>query len=333
MIGVGIIGAGWWAGVHAQVLRTLPDVRLVASTGSTDIEGFAARWGGRAARSLDELLADPAVTAVLIAAPHQHHEALAIAAAAAGKHILLEKPMAPTVAACDRIIAAVEQAGVRLLVGHTMRFARPCLAARDLIASGRFGSPRFGSSWLVKLWMEANRRPWHLRPETGGGLLLTAGIHALDRLMFLFGRPVRAVAAHVETAFHAQAADDAALLLVSFTGGGAGMVSSIGYRCGAGAVGSEIALDDAVIRVDLTAGVTVGRDEAWTAVPDSIEPDWHIAALRREWRELIAAIDGRRAPCFAPQDARAVVAVIEAAFEASASRAEVPVAGSVAMTS
>src|SRR3546814_4238437 len=117
------------------------------------------------------------------------------AAAEAGKHVLLEKPMAPTVADCDAIIAAAKRSDVMLMIGHIMHFALPCLAARDIVEAGELGRPIAGSSWLVQLWMEENRRPWHLSPATGGGMLMTAGIHDLDRLIWLMDTAPEAVSA------------------------------------------------------------------------------------------------------------------------------------------
>src|SRR5690606_15137160 len=125
-------------------------------------EQFAQEHGGSAYSDWRDLLADPKVDVVLIATPHHLHEEIAIGAAQAGKHILLEKPMAPTTRACDAINAAVAKAGVQLMVGHIMHFALPCLKAKEIIDSGIIGKPVLGSSGMIKLWMESNRRDWHL---------------------------------------------------------------------------------------------------------------------------------------------------------------------------
>ena len=126
---------------------------------------------------------------------------------------MLEKPVAPTVAECRQVLAAAQAAGVALMPGHTMRFTLPFLSARKVIESGEIGRMRFGSSRMVKLRMEPNRRDWHLDPTKGGGMLFTAGIHALDLPIALAGRRATQVSAVAATAFHDQQADDAALLL------------------------------------------------------------------------------------------------------------------------
>ncbi len=116
-LGVGIIGAGSFGERHAQALAALDDVRLVAATRTNPaaLAEFTARYGGRGYTDYHALLADPAVEAVVIATPHHLHTGAVETAARAGKHILLEKPMAPTLAECDRILAAADQAGVPLI--------------------------------------------------------------------------------------------------------------------------------------------------------------------------------------------------------------------------
>ena len=145
-------------------MAEVDEVRLVASCreNADAAAAFAAEHGGKSYRDWRALLDDPAVDAVLIATPHDLHEEIAIGAAQAGKHILLEKPMAPNVAACDAVLAAADANGVKLMIGHVMHFALPCLKAKEIVDSGVLGAPVLGSSWMIKLWMESNRRPWHL---------------------------------------------------------------------------------------------------------------------------------------------------------------------------
>ena len=97
---------------------------------------FTTRYGGRGYTSAAGLLADPAVDAVVIATPHHLHTAAVEAAAQAGKHILLEKPMAPTLAECDRILAATAAARVTLMLGHTSQFAPAYRLAKTMLDAG-----------------------------------------------------------------------------------------------------------------------------------------------------------------------------------------------------
>ncbi len=329
MIGVGIIGAGYIAAVHARALELAGGFRLVAACASDaqSVAAFTARHGGRATTDWRDLLSDQAVQAVLIATPHALHEAAAVDAARAGKHILLEKPMAHSAAACARIAAAAEAQRVVLLLGHTMRFFQPCLVAKRLIDAGEIGMPVLGSSTMMKIWMQGNRRPWHLDEASGGGMLLTAGIHALDRLIWLMDAPVARVSAIMRTAFHDQRADDLALLFLRFANGAAGSVASVGYRDGAPDFTAEIVGTEATLRLDLlgATGVAIGRGDRWSPIPDSAEPDAQLRAITREWIALRDSITDNRPPAVTAGDGRHVVAVIEAARRSARERQEVDV--------
>src|SRR4029079_15933321 len=116
------------------------------------------------------LVADPAVDVVYVATPHQFHARHAILAAEHGKHVILEKPMALTLADCDRIIAAVERAKVHLIVGHTHAFDSAVREMRGLIASGELGALGMIASWNYTIYLYRPRRPEELDTSKGGGI-------------------------------------------------------------------------------------------------------------------------------------------------------------------
>ncbi|WMT92776.1 Gfo/Idh/MocA family oxidoreductase [Pelagibacterium sp. H642] len=330
MTGIGIIGAGHFGAVHAKAISEVDGLNIVAACRSDEaaLAAFTERFGGRGYTGWQDLLADPRVDAVVIATPHNLHEEIAIAAAGAGKHILLEKPMAPSIAACDAINAAVRQGSVQLMVGHVVHFALPCLAAKTVIDSGRLGRPVMGSGWMIKLWMESNRQPWHMGRASGGGMLMTAGIHALDRLVWLMGQQVSGVSAMMGTNFHDQEADDTALLGLRFADGAVGQVQSVGYRNGAVSFAMDLVCEQGALRIDFDTGTWMGQDGNWTKLDQSFEPDWMHHAVVREWRAFQAAICGEAEVPVGGEYASHVVAVIEAAYEADALRREVSVRAS-----
>ena len=133
--GVGIIGASRVSGGHAQAIAAVPETQLVAiaEPNAQRREEFTRNHPCTGYAGHDDLLADPRVDVVMIGLPHFLHTEITLAACAARKHIFLEKPMAMTVADCDAIIAAAEEAGVKLLVAHTEHFVPAGLAARQLI--------------------------------------------------------------------------------------------------------------------------------------------------------------------------------------------------------
>ena len=325
-VGVGIIGAGWFGERHAVALKQAGFLLVgVCRDNPVGLDAFTALHGGIAYPDMDALLADPAVDAVVIATPHHLHAAMAIRAAQQGKAILLEKPMAPTLAECDAIARAVAEAGVPFMVGHTQRFAPSVAAAKALLNSGTLGRIRFGSSTMVKLWMEPNRRPWHLRRDTGGGMLMTAGIHALDRLLWLVDQPVRSVFAEALAAFHDQESDDSALMLLRFADGAAATVTSIAYRDGAPYGGTEIICDNGVLQVDPGGGLRVGQGGTWRDVPLDLPADVMGAALVEEWRRFGAMIRGEVPSAADAASARHTMACIVAALDSGRTGSEATV--------
>ena len=189
MIGVGLIGAGFFGEMHARALAEVPGARLVAASrrSSAALDEFCARFAVRGYRDYVDLINAPDVDAVVIAAPHHLHAKMAVQAARAGKHILLEKPMALSLDECDRILSAVAEAGVKMMVGHLNHFARAYRIAKRLLDSGEMGEVVLGTSTMSKFWFAPNRRQWHLDRAMGGGMWLTAGMHCLDRLTWLVG--------------------------------------------------------------------------------------------------------------------------------------------------
>jgi phthalate 4,5-cis-dihydrodiol dehydrogenase len=328
MLGVGILGAGFFGAVHARAIGATPGTRLAAVCAEEIglAQSFAAEHGGKAYSDWRKLLEDPAVHAVLIATPHHLHCEMAVAAATAGKHLLVEKPMARTAEQCSTIIAAAERHGVKLMIGQILHFSLPGLVARRIIDSGELGRPVLGSSALLKLWMESNRRGWHLDPATGGGMLMTAGIHALDLLVWLMDSKVAAISAAAGALFHEQAADDSAMMLLRFANGRYGQVASVGYRDGATTYGADLICEHGTLHIDLDRGVRIGRGDKWTDVPASSEPDWMLRAVEREWRTMADAIANNAPIPVTGAYGRHIIACIEATLASGREKREMAVA-------
>jgi predicted dehydrogenase len=248
-----------------------------------------------------------------------------VAALAAGKHVLLEKPMALSVAECSRIIASAETSRRKLMVGQIMHFVWPCLVARQILERGELGKPVTGSSSLKKIWMEANRRGWHLDPATGGGMLMTAGIHALDQLVWLMNGRVGSVSAAVSASFHDQKADDSAMMLLRFNDGRFAQVASVGFRDGGGTSDIDLVCERGTLRVDFQRGVAIGRGGKWTEVPNSHDPAWMHNGVVREWQAMAVAIADDTDVPVTGDYGRHIIACIDAAMISSRERRDVEV--------
>jgi phthalate 4,5-cis-dihydrodiol dehydrogenase len=135
------------------------------------------------------------VEVVYIATPHQDHAAHVAQAAARGKHVLVEKPMAIALDECRSMIDAAERAGIVLIVGHSHSFDRPILRTREIIASGAVGDVRMIAAQYYTDFLYRPRRPEELVTERGGGVVFSQGAHQVDIVRLLGGGAVRSVRA------------------------------------------------------------------------------------------------------------------------------------------
>ncbi|MEW6250411.1 MAG: Gfo/Idh/MocA family oxidoreductase [Planctomycetota bacterium] len=147
-----------------------------------------------------ELLADPAVDAVVIAAPTCLHADLTVAALRAGKHVLCEKPMALRPADCDRMAAAAEESGRTLMVGQCLRFWPQYELARRYVQEGRLGSVRYINLRRLGAAPEYSMGDWMLDPAQSGGALLDLHVHDIDFAHYLLGLPETIAARGVQSA-------------------------------------------------------------------------------------------------------------------------------------
>jgi predicted dehydrogenase len=322
-LGVGIIGAGYFGGEHARALARLAGVRLVAASARRPerLSRFTAESGGRGYPDYRQLLDDPAVDVVCIALPHNLHAEATVAAARAGKPILLEKPMAPTLDDCDAIVEVVAETGVPFMVGHPYRFMRAYQEAIRLVESGAIGRPVVGTATMAKDWTFGRRERWHLAP--GGGMWLTNGCHLVDRLCLLLDARPTDVRAVVGPRFHPQEVDDVGVGLIGFAGGTVGVARAIGYRTGARDDWTEIQGTEGALRVNHTDGVFLGRADRWEPVLGEASP--LLDALIAEWEAFLAHVRGE-APSPVPAEyGRLMVATVLAGMTSSETGQVVPI--------
>ncbi|MDB5990121.1 MAG: 4,5-dihydroxyphthalate dehydrogenase [Herbaspirillum sp.] len=148
---------------------------------------FAADFDAPVYADIEALAADPAVDAIYIASPHQFHAAHARVAAQRGKHILVEKPMALTLAECDEMIASSTAAGVHLIVGHCHSFDAPYAAAARIIERREFGAVKMIQALNYTDYLYRPRRPEELVTGEGGGAIYSQASHQVDIVRLLAG--------------------------------------------------------------------------------------------------------------------------------------------------
>jgi phthalate 4,5-cis-dihydrodiol dehydrogenase len=143
------------------------------------------------------MLGHAGLDAVIIATPTPLHAGHATACFAAGKHVVLEKPMATTLDDAIAIVEAAQAAGRILIVGHSHSFDLPVLRMREIIAEGTLGRVRMIHSWCFSDWIYRPRRPDELSASSGGGVTLRQGSHQFDIIRLLGGGALKTVRAHL----------------------------------------------------------------------------------------------------------------------------------------
>jgi phthalate 4,5-cis-dihydrodiol dehydrogenase len=208
-----------------------PRVQLVAAATQRDEarRKFREEFSAPAYATVAELCADPNVDVVYIATPHQLHVEHAVLAAERGKHILVEKPMALTLAECRAMIDAAHKAGVHLIVGHSHSFNAPILRTRALIASGAFGPVRMIQALNYTDFLYRPRRPEELRTAEGGGVLFSQGAHQIDIVRLLGGGRVHSVRAATGSWDAGRPTEGAYSAFLTFEGGAYGTLTYSGY--------------------------------------------------------------------------------------------------------
>lgn len=229
---VGIVGCGRIAGNHARALAEVPGVEVVGccDTDPARARAFAAEHGlAVAAPDLATLVA-AGLDAVTVCTPHPVHEEVVLVAAAAGLHVLCEKPVAVTVAAADRMIAATEAAGVTFGVLFQRRFSPAARRIRAAVDDGTLGTPVLGevSVLLHRPSSYYSADAWRGRWDTdGGGVLMTQAVHQVDLLTHFMGPPTQ-VSGFIRTHTHGDhiETEDAASAVVAFASGGTATITA-----------------------------------------------------------------------------------------------------------
>lgn len=228
---LGIAGLGRAFTVMVPTLSGDSRVALVAAADPRPEarQRFVADFSGRAYATVEELCADPDVEAIYVATPHELHAHHVGLAAAEGKHVLVEKPMAVTLADCQAMIEATREAGVHLVVGHSHSFDGPVARAREIIASGAVGKARMISALNYTDFMYRPRRPEELVTEKGGGVLFSQAAHQIDVVRLLGGGLVRSVRAATGAWDSARPTEGAYAALMTFADGTFASVVYSGY--------------------------------------------------------------------------------------------------------
>lgn len=302
---VALIGAGGIGSVHARQWDRLPGAEIV---GVLDPREDAARALGPAHTDWNTLLAETQPDIVDVCTPTPIHREYVEKAAAAGKAVFVEKPMARTLADCDAMIAAVERAGVPAMSGHVVRFFPEYAAARRLVAGGAVGTPaavRTARMGGFPAWSD-----WYADPGQSGGVALDLILHDFDWLRWTFGPVSRVYAKGLYGQKQYEGRLDYALVTLRFASGAAAHVTGswahpAGFRttfeiAGNGGLIEHDSLRSAPLAVSLrgsggAAAVVPESPMAPSEDPYYLELAAFVAALQNNALPPVTLHDGREA--------------------------------------
>lgn len=228
-IKTGIIGAGKVGHLHAAALASNPKSAFTAVLGRSEAktQAFADQYGVKAYTDLKTFLKESGVEAVCICTPHPVHRDPSVAAAEAGIHLLVEKPLASSLEDCDAILEAVQKSGVKLSMVCQRRFYEPCARIHDAIEDGKIGKPILGTvtvlGWRDQAYYDSD--PWRgTWKDEGGGVLVNQAVHQLDLLLWYMG-PVEEVSGFWGNLNHPDIeVEDTAVASIRFKSGALGQV-------------------------------------------------------------------------------------------------------------
>jgi predicted dehydrogenase len=303
---VALFGSGWIQDFHARaVVACGHEVAVVANHREETARAFAERHSiPDVTTDWATVAVDRSIDAVVIGTPNAFHAPQAIAALAAGKHVLVEKPMAVSVAECDAMIAAADGSGASLMVAHCWRFHPDVVAMRDRIASGELGEVVKTRGYGVHAgWGPSG---WFVdRALAGGGALPDMGVHAIDTARFLLGDPGPArVCAAIGTRYGDYDVDDDGILLISWDQGTNSVVESGWWQPHKEGLEAET-------EVYGTGGYAriFPREEPSEDYEHCTQPMY-----TAQMQEFLGAIEEGRRPRPSGAEGRVVIEIVEAAY-------------------
>jgi predicted dehydrogenase len=186
----GLVGAGEIGRLRAAALGNVPGCRLeaVADADPSRAQAAARRGGARSFEDYRRMLGECPLDAVIVSTPPQHHETIALAALEAGKHVLCEKPLAPSVESCRRMLESARRRGLTVATGFNQRYFPAIQFVKQALERGELGQLRHVKAYAGHPGLNEFRQPWeHDSQVVGGGTLMDNGIHLIDHVRFLVG--------------------------------------------------------------------------------------------------------------------------------------------------
>lgn len=330
-IGFGIIGCGMISNWHAGAILKIEGARLV---GATDVSeksrlAFAEKYNVRAFDSVEELLLCSEIDVVCICTPSGLHAPLAIQTANAGKHIIIEKPMALNLKETDDIISACEANKVKMEVISQLRFTDAVIKVKDAVDKGTIGRLVMGDIYMKYYRSQEYydnggwRGTWKM---DGGGALMNQGIHGVDLLQYIMG-PVKSVFAYTRTLARKIEVEDTASAVLEFKNGALGIIQgTTSIFPGSprrlevnGDKGTIVLEEDCITNwviegQDIPDDITIGHTTSGASSnPGAFSVDGHLKQIS----DMVDAIKNDRRPLVDQYEGTKPIEIIMAIYESS----------------
>ena len=332
-VGVGLIGSQFISSIHAEALRAYPhaEIRAVASPTAGHAKAFAERFSiPQALTDYKKMLAMPEIEMVVVGVPNDLHHRITLDAAAAGKHVVMEKPFCLNLAEADEMIAACRKAKVKLMYAEELCFTPKYVRLKQLLDSGALGKPT-----LLKQ-AEKHDGPhaphfWDVE-RSGGGVVMDMGCHGIEFFRWMLDRPkVKSVYAHMTTNVHGDKTrgEDNAILILEFEGGVTAMAEESWTKMGGMDDRAEVHGSQGVAYADLLHGNAIetysaggydyavekaGSTKGWSFT--IYEEAWNYG-FHGEMAHFVDCVQNDKKPLVTGEDGRAVLEVIFAAYESA----------------
>lgn len=335
--GFGIIGCGVISNWHASVIAEIENAELIGVYDQCQdrLMEFCNKYSCRAFDTLEDLLANKEIDVVCVCTPSGVHAPLVIAAANAGKNIVVEKPMAITKEQLAGIVEAVERSHVQLTSIAQRRFSEGVQKVKRAIDNGELGRLLVGDVYMKyyrspEYYASAGwRGTWEM---DGGGALMNQGIHGIDTLQYLMG-PIKSVSAVCKTLDRDIEVEDAAVSAVEYENGAIGTITGFtcvtpGYPCRieiSGTKGTIAMVDDRIVRWDVDGKeITESTDKSESNTfkdPTAFSLEGH----RKQFEDFLEALDKEKTPLINVYEGKRPVDVILSIYESSATGKKVSI--------
>lgn len=327
----GIVGCGVISPTHAKCIAELPDAQLVAVCDIVEEKArrLAAQYPADVYVDYQRMLERSDIDVITVLTPSGLHAQIAIDAARAGKHVIVEKPMDVTIAQADAMIETANSAGVKLCIISQHRFDPPIVALKDAICQNKLGQLNFGGSHTK--WYRSQeyydsgdwRGTWAL---DGGGALINQSIHYVDLLTYIMG-PVEEISAYTATRAHLRIeVEDIAVAAVRFASGAVGLLegNTAAYPglCARldiyGSDGSVVIENDRVKDWNLRSGEAYLSDDGPVGLiaGSSSHDIWH-HSHKKQIADMLSAIRENREPLVNGYEGRRALQIVLAVYESA----------------